>query len=338
MLVALWAWLGVAGGPGAAETGEAGATGNGFLAVSAEDDWDDDGDWDDDEDWDALFANPFVGREIGSAREALDVLLAETGLGAFLTYEAVEAPDPEAVTLRGVVLAVPDQPLLQLAIGRIVISDLDLDGLGAPDGPSRYRIALEAIDYGALAGALRSFMMLPLPELEDGTTLTLAYSLLPAAMGEGRMTAVFLGQLDRQLGLSFEVTASPPPGAASLDPFAAEEIAVDGFVFELADWGFLGAMMREQAAEEGQSLEAFIAEAEAEMREALAPMPPGSPAAAVHDAVVAMFADLDRPGVLRFSLVSDRPRPLEELFEALAEAETLEADGLSFAITYLPME
>jgi hypothetical protein len=180
--------------------------------------------------------------------------------------------------------------------------------------------------------------MLPLPELDGRPTFTLGFSLLPAAAGEGRMTATFLGQLDQQLGLGFEVTASPEPGAAAVDPFAAEEALADAFVFELRDWGFLGAMMREQAAAEGQSLEAFIAEGQAEMREALAPMTPGSPAAAVHDAVSAMLADLDRPGVLRFSLASDRPRPLEDLFAALAVAETLDADGLTFAITYLPME
>lgn len=336
-LVALWIWLGM---PAAAvELAEPAAAGDGVRLVAADDAWDDDN-WDDD-DWDddeALFANPFVGREIASAREALDILLDEMGLGAIVAYAAIEEPGPEAVTLEGVVLADPDEPMLRLEIGRIVISDLDLDGLVTADGPSHYRVALEAIDYAGLAQALRAFMLLPVPEVEGDPTLTVAYSLLPAAMGEGRMTATFLGQLDRQLGLSFEVTASPPPGTTSLDPFSADEILVDGFVFELADWGFLGVLLREQAAEEGQSFEDFIAEGRAELREALQPMAPGSPAAAVYDAVTAMLDDLDRPGVLRFSLVSDEPLPLEDLFEALAEAEALEADGLAFAITYQPME
>jgi len=335
VLVALWAWLGVAVGTGVADSAGAGPVGDGFRLVTADDDWDDD-DWDDDEE--GLFDNPFVGREVGSAREALDILLDEMGLGSIVSYRSISEPDPEAVTLDGVVLADPDEPSLRLAIGRIVISDLDLDGLVTPDGPSRYRVALEAIDYGGLAQALRAFLMLPVPEIEGEPTLTLGFSLLPAAIGDGRMTATFLGQLDRQLGLSFEVTASPPPGAVSLDPFAADEMLVDGFVFELADWGFLGVLLREQAAEEGQSFAAFIAEGKAEMREALEPMPPGSPAAAVHDAVVAMLDDLDRPGGLRVSLASDTARPLEDLFEALAAAEALAADGLRFAISYLPME
>ena len=282
--------------------------------------------------------NPFAGRDIQSARAALDILLDEMGLGGIVSYASIEEPDPEAVTLQGVVLAYPDDPAMRLEVGRIVISDLDLEGLGTADGPARFAIALEAIDYASLAEGLRAFAMLPLPELDGEPTLTLAFSLLPAAAGEGRMTGTFLGQLDRQIGLSFEVTASPEPGATTVDPFAAEEILVDAFIFELTDWGFLAALMREQAAEEGQSLEAFIAEGQEEMRQALAPMTPGSPTAAVFDAVSAMLADLDRPGVLRFSLVSDRPRPLEELFEALAEAETLDADGSTFAITYLPME
>lgn len=113
---------------------------------------------------------------------------------------------------------------------------------------------------------------------------------------------------------------------------------VDAFVFELADWWFLGALLRAQAAAAGQSFETFIAEGKVELRASLEPMAPGSPAAAVHDAVAAMLDDLDRPGVLRFGLSSDTARPLEALFAALAAAETLEADGLSFAITYLPME
>jgi hypothetical protein len=282
--------------------------------------------------------NPFVGREVGSARAALDVLLDEMGLGAIVSYGSISEPDSEAVTLEGVVLADPEDPSLRLEIGRIVISDLDLAGLATPAGPSRFRVALEAIDYAGLAQGVRSFALLPVPDLDEGATLTLAFSLLPAAMGDGRMTATMLGQLDRQFGLSFEVTASPPPGAEAVEPFAAAETYVDAFVFEFADWGFLGALMRAQAAEAGQDFVAFIAEGKAELRASLEPMPAGSPAAAVHDAVVAMLDDLDRPGVLRFSLESEMARPLEALFAALAEAETLEADGLSFAITYLPIE
>lgn len=282
--------------------------------------------------------NPFAGREVQSAREALDILLDEMGFGAIVGYAAIEAPDPEAVTLEGVVLADPGDPALMLEIGRIVISDLDLEGLGTAVGPARFRVALEAIDYAGLARGVRSFAPLLVPELEDGATLTLVFSMLPAATGDGRMTATMLGQIDRQLALSFEVTASPPPGASAVDPFSADLTHVDAFAFEVADWGFLGAMLREQAAEEGQSFEAFIAEGKAEVGAALEPMTPGSPAAAVHDAVEAMLDDLDRPGVLRFSLESDTTRPLEALFEALAEAETLEANGLRFSISYLPME
>jgi hypothetical protein len=282
--------------------------------------------------------NPFAGREVGSARAALDVLLDEMGLGAIVSYGSISEPDPEAVTLEGVVLADPEDPALRLAIGRIVISDLDLAGLATPAGPSRFRVALEAIDYAGLAQGVRSFALLPVPDLDAGATLTLAFSLLPAAMGDGRMTATMLGQLDRQFGLSFEVTASPPPGAEAVGSLTADDSLVDAFVFEFADWGFLGALMRAQAAEAGQDVAAFIAEGKAELRASLEPMPTGSPAAAVHDAVVAMLDDLDRPGVLRFSLASETARPLEALFAALAEAETLEADGLSFAITYRPME
>jgi|GEM_PF-2448669 len=282
--------------------------------------------------------NPFAGREVQTAREALDILLDEMGLGSIVGYAAIAAPDPESVTLDDVVLASPDDPSLRLQIGRIVISDLDLEGLGTAAGPARFRIALEAIDYAGLADGVRGLALLPVPELEDGATLTLAFSLLPAAMGDGQVTATMLGQLDRQLALSFEVTASPPPGATSVDPFAADTTRVDAFVFELADWGFLGAMLRAQAAEEGQGFDAFIAEGKAEVRAALEPMTPGSPAAAVHDALSAMLDDLDRPGVLRFSLESDEALPLEALFEALAAAETLEGDGLRFSISYLPME
>jgi hypothetical protein len=322
LLVALFVVVGAGGVFKSAAAG-------GLQLVQADDD-----DWDDDEE----MGNPFEGRDIQSARAALDILLDEMGMGGIVAYESIEEPGPEAVTLNGVVLAYPDDPSLRLEIGRIVISDLDLEGLSTVDGPRHFALALEAIDYTGLAQGLRDFAMLPMPELDGRPTFTLAVSLLPAPAGEGWMTGMFLGQLDRQLGISFEVTVSPEPGAAAVDPFAAEEVLTNAFVFELRDWGFLGAMIREQAAEAGQSVEAFIAEGHAEMAEALAPMTPGSPAAAVHAAVGAMFADLDRPGVLRFSLASDEARPLEELFEALAEAETLDVDGLTFAITYLPME
>lgn len=177
--------------------------------------------------------NPFAGRDIQSARAALDILLDEMGLGGIVAYTSIEEPGPQAVTLHDVVLADPDDPAMRLEIGRIVISDLDLEGLGTEEGPKQFAIALEAIDYASLAEGLRAFALLPLPVLDGRPTMTLAFSLLPAAAGEGRMTATFLGQLDRQLGLGFEVTASPVPGAATVDPFAADEAPVDAFVLEI---------------------------------------------------------------------------------------------------------
>ncbi len=122
------------------------------------------------------------------------------GLGEILTVETIDEPGPEAVTLEGIVLQDPGDPATRLAIARIRISDLDLVGLTRPEGPSRFSIAFEGIDYSGLADGLRSYGILPLPDLATRPTLTLALSLLPSAGGEGSMTGRFLGQIDRQLG------------------------------------------------------------------------------------------------------------------------------------------
>ncbi len=114
------------------------------------------------------------------------------------------------------------------------------------------------------------------------------------------------------------MTGRPPEGADAVEPWAFDEMLSEAITFELTNWGFLGALLREQAAEEGLSVEAYIAESLEEMRESLEPMDEDSPNAAILAAVSAMLDDPDRPGVLRFVLTTDEPRPFDELSELIA--------------------
>jgi hypothetical protein len=316
-------WVGLYGG-GVGETAR--LTIGREASDRAEDDWSGDdmaGDW-----------NPFVGREIESARAALDILLNELGLGAILTYAAIEEPGPEAVTLGGVVLQNPEDPAMRLAIGRLVLSDLDLQGLATPAGPSRFSLALEAVDYSTLAESLRALDVVPLPELGAAPTLTLAASLLPAATGEGRMALRLLGQIDQQIGLSMEIIARPPEGVGTVDAMALDSMLSEAVTFELRNWGYIGAFLRAQAEDEGKSLEDFMAEGRAELRQLFEPMREGSPAAAAHAALSAMLDDMDGPGLLRLEMQTNEPRGLDVLLEELSEADSLEDERLDFSISY----
>ncbi len=318
-------WVGLYG----AETGATAQLTVGRDAPErAGDDWSGDdaaGDW-----------NPFVGRDIGSAREALDILLDEMGLGAVVSFAALEEPGPEAVTLTDVVLQDPDDPDMRLAIGRIAISDLDLEGLVTPNGPARFSLALEAIDYTNLAQGLRAMDILPLPELGAAPTFTLAVSLLPVADGDGRMAARFLGQLDRQIGLALEVTARPPAGEAGEGAMAFDAMLAEAVRFQLTNWGYVGAFLRAQAESEGKSMDAYMAENLEDLRQSLEPLDEGTPAAAVYAALSAMLADPDQPGVLQVTLETDEPMGLDALLSELAEAERLDDPRLRFAITFTP--
>lgn len=278
--------------------------------------------------------NPFAGRTITSAREALRILLDEMGFGSFVSYASIDEPGPEAVSLEGVVLEAPSDPPMRVKIGRIVLSELDLAGLGTVEGPARFSLALEAIDYADLAQGARAFAIPPLPEIEAGQTVTLAVSLLPVPGGEGRMAARLLVQIDQQLGLSFEVTAKSNDSDDALALMTFEEMPSDGFALELIDWGFLGTLLEAQAAEAGMAQDAFLAEGIETLRAGLQPMEPDSPSQALFAAVSAMLADLDHPGVLRVAVTTNRPRPLEALFNALAEAASLDDGDLRLAITY----
>ncbi len=151
------------------------------------------------------------------------------------------------------------------------------------------------------------------------------------------MVGRFMAQIDQRLALAFAVTVRPPAGSNGFDPAAYDEALAEAFTFELTNWGYVGAFLREQAASEGQDLDAFISERLDEMRQTLQPMPPGSPNEAAFAAISAMLADLDRPGVLRFSLATTAPRALEELFDDVSAAETLESDRLKIGVTYTPL-
>jgi hypothetical protein len=104
---------------------------------------------------------------------------------------------------------------------------------------------------------------------------------------------------------------------------------------ELHDMGFLGAVLREVAAESGQSVEQVIAQGLDETAAMLAPLTAGSPRAQLFEMVSARLKDLARSGVMRLRIQAAAPLDMEALFEALA-ADEIDKSILEVEIAYQP--
>ena len=146
------------------------------------------------------------------------------------------------------------------------------------------------------------------------------------------MAGRFMVRLDGQFGFALEARVRPPEDGLPM-ALAFEDMLGEALEVELQDLGFLGALLREQAEEEGRSVEAMVAEALAELAELLEPMTPGGARAQLHAALSAMLTDLDHPGVLRLRLESDSPQGLDSLFEQLM-GDALETGELRYAVSY----
>jgi hypothetical protein len=279
--------------------------------------------------------NPFLGQPLESAADALSLLIQSLGLGDGLTYDRLEETGPEGLILHGVMLQDPSGAEEPVRIDRIRVSDLDLAGLSAIGAPERFALAFEGISYSALAEGVRANGLAPLPVLAESPPFTLAVSLLPPGGDNTRRELRLDLVLEGQLAIGLATRMLWQEGIAAMGPAAAFALSGEAIEIELHDMGFLGAALREIAAESGENLDQMIAEGMAEMTAGMGPLVPGSPAARLHEAISAKLSDLDRPGVLHIRLSSTEPTDGQTLFEALA-GESLDESRFSLDIGYLP--
>lgn len=278
--------------------------------------------------------NPFIGRPIGSAAEAFRVLSDALSLGEVLSYDRLEETGPEGLVLHGVVLSDPEGAEPPVKIGRIRVSELDLASLTSTGAPERFAIAFEDIAYDALAEGARENMV-PLPALAGSPPLSLSFSLLPPA-GDATQRELRIDlALKDQLALGVAARMLWQDGITAMDEEAMLTLMGQSVAVELRDMGFVGAVLREVAAEGGQSVDALVDQALAAMAAGMGPAGADSPIGRVQQAVGARLHDLDRPGVLHLRLETARPTSMIDLLEALS-ADSVDESRFSLDIGYQP--
>ncbi len=279
--------------------------------------------------------NPFAGMTIESAAQALNVLIETFGLGQLVSYDSIEETGPEGFVLRGVTLNDPSGATAPVRIGQIRIGDLDLAGLSAYGAPERFSVALEGIDYAALAAEAQSNGM-SLPEITGPTALSVSMSLLPPDGDMTRREARFGLGLDNQISVSMAARVVWPEGVTAMGPMGVAVMAQGEAVeFEMHDLGFGAAMLDQMARESGQSREALITQTLDGLSADLGPIPPGSPEARFLETVTARFHDIDRPGKIRMRFRSAQPMDMAALMEAIS-AEHIDELQIEVELTYTP--
>ena len=281
-----------------------------------------------------MIDNPFAGHTIETAAQAFAILSEAMQLSEVMTYERLEETGPEGLILHNVVLRDPSGAEAPVEIGLVRISDLDLAGLAANGAPERFSFAVEDISYASLAAEARSNEF-PLPMLENPPPLSFEVSLLPVDGDMTRRAVRLRLSLDGQIALGFGAQMLWPEGAGAMGPAAMDAVMGESVEIELHDMGFLGAVLREVAAESGQSVEQVIAQGLAETAAMLAPLTAGSPRAQLFEMVSARLKDLARSGVMRLRIQAAAPLDMEALFEALA-ADEIDKSILEVEIAYQP--
>lgn len=214
-----------------------------------------------------------------SAAEALETLAATRGLVSWLTWEAIEGPDPATVVLRGARLRLPGGPA-ELRARRARLAGVDAEALAAGSLLAVREADLEGVDLRALFPGSAPFPAEHLPA-EAALGLRLAR---PAA--EDAVQA---------LALRFE-----SPGALRLDlrldlagPFEqAAPLRLQAAYLEAADLGLLPKLRAELARAAGS-----LDQAKAALR-------------------VMLAATLFAPAGPRSPLAQPLLRLLDELFDA----------------------
>jgi hypothetical protein len=282
--------------------------------------------------------NPFEGRDLASAVEALEILMAEQGLGEVLAYDRLEPLGDDGFVLHGVTFGAPEGagPGATVRMDRLRVVHIDLDSLAATGEPDSFSFALEGVDYRALvrSGAALGFLPPVLPDLDEAPPLSFSASLEPVDGDDARRAIAVALDLEGQF--SVRVSARLDWQGAGGAPASYEESITRAMTVEFENRGFLGEVLRAQAAEAGVE----PAEAVSMMLEGLAfafdPIEPGSPQAQVLEVLGAALAAADRPGVIRLDLATDAPEGIEALFEDLEDTGSLD-ERLIFDLVYEPM-
>ncbi len=280
--------------------------------------------------------SPFLGRPLRSAEEALGILINETGLGEVLTYGRLEPVGLEGFVLHDVVIADLTGESPPLRAGRLRVGDLDLDGMTETGAPGRFSVALEEIDYAALAEAVAEDGMIPpLPLIEGNPPFSLALSLLPPAGETARRVMSGEMRLDGQFALALEARMHWHDGVGIPDDI--EDLPTEALAAELRNFGFLGAAVRAQAKDADMEPAEFTDLILRGIRAMVAPIPPDSPKAQFIGALTEALADPDRPGLLRLRMSTDAPQGLEELLAGLEDGDILADERIDIDIAFEPL-
>jgi hypothetical protein len=253
-------------------------------------------------------------------------------LAGMVSYGALRERGPEGVELSEVQVAVPTGMRAPISIDRIVVSELDLEGLAATGDPARFVLRIEGIDYAALVEAGQGLPLPQLPDLSGVPGLSLAMSLLPPDDDPlAREAAVDL-VLDGQFAVGLDARLD----LHGLAPDALEAAPTREMSVSFENRGFLGTLLREQARAAGMEREAMVATALEGLAEAFAPLEPGS----LQERLVAVLgealADPDRPGVIRLALSTEEAGGLRPILEAL-QVDPAASDRLAFDLSFQPL-
>jgi hypothetical protein len=278
-----------------------------------------------------VMENPFEGRDLQSATQALQILLEEEGLSEVLSYASLEEEGTEGFVLTGVVLTDPTGQSESLRIGRIRVADMDLQGLSETGQPSRFTIELEDVDYSALVEAGDAMAMPPLPMFAGEPTLSFAASMLPPDGATDRRDIDVSMRLVGQFALGIQARVRLPEDPAEL--ISLEDATAESFGFEFQNFGFLAALLQVQATEMGTTPRELVDEAIAGLTALVSPAEPGTPQARLLEVATEALNSYDRPGVFRFRLSTDEEQGIEALLEELKE-EAVTSDRLAIDISF----
>ncbi|MFN3613717.1 MAG: hypothetical protein ACK4WC_04055, partial [Rubrimonas sp.] len=264
----------------------------------------------------AALESPFYGREIGSALQALDILMNDGELRDVLSFESVEALGDEGFVLTGVTLTDPMGDAPPVRIGRVVVEELDLVGLGRNGAPQQIVIRVEDLDYAALAAAAAEASPTPLPILQQTPPMSFTFSMLAPENDPERRNVVIDVALGSLFGL--ELTAdmawpTPPEGQPAPEVAALREMTI-----EWRDGGYLGMALRAAATQHPGGFEAMLAEARGGLEALLGGAPEGDPRRVLFAALSARLADVDRHGALKLRIASGADFDADAIAEALS--------------------
>ncbi len=284
-----------------------------------------------------ISVSPFLGRPVSSAVEAFAILMNEQGLSEAVSYQAIEPQGPEGFTLTGVVFTDPTGEAEPLRVERLRIGDLDLEGLTQTGAPGRFSLSIEGINYDDLVTAMAEEDIIPpLPPVEGAPSLDISASMLPPEGDPTRRVVLADISLDGAFALGMEARMRWHEGVGVPEDVA--ELPTESMALELRNYGYIGDMLRAQAAEAGMEPAAMTRLILDSLGVLLAPISPGSPKAQAMAALTDAVADLDRAGVLRVTFSTESPQGLDALMQDFEGGAFLENPALDIGVTFTPLD